>query len=150
MNRLAYAIAVILALFVPASAGGPFDAFKGSRAGGGSVTFVNGQTETVRCTRRGSPSGNSLSRTMRCASTSFKVDLSCNLTASGSHVSGSCNESNYGVGISLSGSMSGSTIHAHVRTDAGSSGTLTMPASGQLSLISADAKVAKRLVASLN
>ena len=144
-------LALATALFaLPALAGGPFDSFRGSRAGGGSLTFVNGQTETIRCTRRGSPNGNSLSLTMRCASASFKVDMSCNLTASDTHVSGSCHESNYGVGIRLNGSISGSTIHVRVATDAGSSGTLTMPARGGLALISANAKVARRLVANLD
>jgi hypothetical protein len=92
----------------------PFSALSGSWSGGGTIHKASGGTERIRCRATYSPSGNSLSLHMRCASDSYNVDLSASVTSSGGSLSGSWQEQNRGVGGPLSGSVSGggTTVHA--------------------------------------
>ena len=152
MTRVITAVLSACALFLmyyTAHAGGALDAFVGARSGNGEVFFSGGATEKMRCVRRGTLAGSTLTVHMRCASPSFKIDLHCTLNAVGEKLSGSCHEDNYGVAITVRGSVRAGTISASVQTDTGSTGRLIMPAIGSLSLVANDSKLATKFVANL-
>jgi hypothetical protein len=104
---LCLAISTTLLLF--ASVGhaetGPFAGLVGNWVGSGTISLGNGGRESIRCRARYSVSadGNGLQQSRRCASDSYRFDLSSNVTSQGGQLSGMWNESNH----NLSGTISG-------------------------------------------
>src|SRR5258708_18318306 len=81
----AFAVSVFL-LLIPSlsfAQAGPFDGLRGSWAGGGTISLSDGSTERIRC--RASyivaGSGSELRQSLRCASDSYKFDLSSNVVS---------------------------------------------------------------------
>jgi hypothetical protein len=115
-NSTALAIAASLLTFAPLSskaADGPLAQFAGTWSGNGKITVQNGTSERIRCRDTNTASGTSLTLTMRCASDSYKFDLSSEISADGGgSISGSWNETTRGVYGSLSGKIAGSNITA--------------------------------------
>jgi hypothetical protein len=92
-------------------AGGPFDAFGGSRSGSGSVTPVaTGTSERTRCSRTGTPNGTQLTLNISCKSKNAPIELSCTFSHTGGSVSGNCYESRNGASISFRGRLAGDSI----------------------------------------
>jgi hypothetical protein len=92
--------AFFLTLLLFASAGahadsGPFAGLAGSWSGAGTISLGNGTRESIRCRAQYSVSaeGNDLQQSLRCASDSYKFDLSSNVVAQGSQLSGNWTES---------------------------------------------------------
>ena len=86
----------------------------------------DGSKERIRCKAnyRGSGGGNQLALTLRCASDSYKFDLSSNVTSSGDRISGNWSEASRNVNGSLQGgrivrdTVSGSSeVHDIGRTE---------------------------------
>ena len=98
------------------AADGPLAHFAGNYSGNGKITVKDGTSERIRCRSTNSASGNGLSLSMRCASDSYTFNLGSEITADGSNVSGSWNETSRGVVGSLSGKISGSNITATATT----------------------------------
>ena len=120
--------AVALALTLPAAAAsGPFAEFSGSWSGNGTIRPQSGNTERIRCNGTySSRTANDLHVKLRCASDSYKFDLSGQITASGgSQISGQWNENSRGVGGSVTGTVQGERLLMHTET-AGFSADLTM------------------------
>ena len=75
------------ALMLSVSAGnaqsGPFAGFDGSWSGNGTVTLSDGTTERIRCRADYKVNGNGLGlkQNLRCASDSYKFDLSSDVTS---------------------------------------------------------------------
>src|SRR5678816_3143890 len=74
------------------AADNPFDNMRGNWTGGGTVTLSSGVQERVRCGASYQPSGPSVRMALRCASDSYKVELSTEITSSGGQLSGTWSE----------------------------------------------------------
>jgi hypothetical protein len=105
--------------------GGAFTSYAGNWSGTGSITIAGGNdgkggTERIRC--RGmytvSGGGNSLHQTLRCASDSYRFDLTSDVTANGNSISGRWGEESRGVNGTLQGQISGGDVTALVETNA--------------------------------
>jgi hypothetical protein len=103
----------------PLAAAGAFSRLTGSWSGSGTISIANGTNEQIRCRAgyRVDPTGAALQQTLRCASDSYRFDVSSNLVDSGGVVSGSWSESNHNVTGSFTGRVQGGAI----------SGTITGP-----------------------
>jgi hypothetical protein len=96
--------------------GGPFLGLSGHWSGAGTVTLANGSTERLRCKAAYTvnPTGKALQQTLRCASDSYRVEISSNVISEGGSLSGSWAESTRGVSGNISGRASGAEIVANV------------------------------------
>jgi len=76
----------------------------------------NGAAERIRCraTYAVSGAGRALQQTLRCASDSYRLEISSNVVSEGGALSGSWSEATRGVSGSISGRASGSQIVAYV------------------------------------
>lgn len=99
----------------PGSAG-PFLGMSGHWSGSGTVTMANGATERLHCRAAYAvnATGKALQQTLRCASDSYRLEISSNVIAEGGSVSGSWAEVTRGVSGNISGRASGAEIMAHV------------------------------------
>jgi hypothetical protein len=113
-----FAIAVLLTAQVQAEPGseGPFAGLSGHWSGGGTVTMANGATERLRCKAAYAvnATGNALQQTLRCASESYRVEISSNVVAKGGSLSGSWTETSRGLSGNISGRASDAEIVANV------------------------------------
>jgi hypothetical protein len=109
IRRLMLAAATLFAVSMSGSASyaqsGPFAGMAGNWSGGGTVTLDDGSSERIRCraTYSVGAGGTGLNQSLTCASDSYKFNLSSNVTAQGSQLSGSWSESSRGVNGSLEG-----------------------------------------------
>jgi hypothetical protein len=108
--------AVLAALVLSASAGHaqsrPFAGFDGAWSGQGTVSLSDGSTERLRC-RADYKIGNSglgLKQTLRCASDSYKFDLSSDVTSQGDRISGQWTETSRNIFGSLQGTAGSGKI----------------------------------------
>jgi len=110
---------------------GPLSVFSGVWSGNGTVALSDGSTERIRCraTYAVDGSGRALQQTLRCASDSYKFDLSSNVQSQGNRVSGSWSEASRNVVGSLQGTAGGGQIHVAVET-VGFSANLTLRTNG--------------------
>src|SRR5690349_6922082 len=82
------------ALMVSASVGhaqsGPFTGFSGAWSGNGTVALSDGTTERIRCKAdyKVDDTGLGLKQNLRCASDSYKFDLTSDVTSQGDRISG--------------------------------------------------------------
>ena len=95
---------------------GPFLGLSGSWSGAGTITMTNGATERIRCkaTYAANATGKAVQQTLRCASDSYRVEVSSNIISEGGSLSGSWAEAARGVSGSISGRVSGAGIVANV------------------------------------
>ena len=97
----------------------PFANFAGNWSGNGTISIADGGTERIRCrgTYTVDGGGNNLHQVLRCASDSYKFELTSDVAASGSNISGSWNEASRGVNGSIQGSIANGQINALVQTN---------------------------------
>jgi hypothetical protein len=113
------AVSAALALFVP-SAGkaepGPFSGLAGSWSGSGTVALAGGPRERIRCRAHYTVGGggNSLQQSLRCASDSYRFDLSSNVRAQGGQISGNWSESSRNIQGVLFGQAQPGRIYVNV------------------------------------
>ena len=95
---------------------GPFLGLSGHWSGAGTVTMTNGVTERIRCkaTYAVNATGKSVQQTLRCASDSYRVEISSNVISEGGSLSGSWAEATRRVSGNISGHASGAEIVANV------------------------------------
>lgn len=120
MKPLLFGIAAIAVGLVtlpcsPVQAAGPFAAFAGNFAGSGTITVRDGSRERIRCRGGNVESGNALRLGLRCASDSYRVELTSDIRYSGGSISGNWTETSRNVFGTLSGRLSGSTIQANAQ-----------------------------------
>jgi hypothetical protein len=121
MKRLAFGIAAIAAALVVlpcdlAQAAGPFSAFAGNFAGAGTITVKDGSRERIRCRSGNAESGNALKLGLRCASDSYRFELTSDITSNGGNISGNWSETSRNVFGTLSGRVSGNSIQANAQS----------------------------------
>jgi hypothetical protein len=113
------AAGVAAAMLLSASASyaeGPFAGFEGAWSGTGTVALSDGTKERIRCraTYKVGGSGNQLTQTLRCASDSYKFDLSADVTSNGDRISGNWSEASRNINGNLQGKAGGGNIEVFV------------------------------------
>jgi hypothetical protein len=95
---------------------GPFLGLSGHWSGAGTVTMTNGATERIHCkaTYAVNATGRAVQQTLRCASDSYRVEISSNVISEGGSLSGSWAEATRGVSGNISGRASRAEIVANV------------------------------------
>ena len=128
--------ASISLLTTPADAAGAFANFTGSWSGNGQMRLEGGRTEALRCKAyyTDKSGGTALGISLRCASSSNKVELRANLTASGSRVSGDWEERNFNVGGRANGTAGGSNISLAI--NGGLNGSMSVTTNGSRQSVS--------------
>ncbi len=93
-------------------AASPFVHFPGNWSGEGKLTLSSGTTERIRCRASYAVDGGgaSLRLQLRCASDSYKFDLSSTATYSGNEISGIWSEAGHNAAGQLTGTATGNKI----------------------------------------
>lgn len=119
---------------------GPFAGFDGSWSGTGTVSMSDGSSEKIRCRATYKVEGGSaLTQTLRCASDSYKFDLSSNVTSQGNNISGSWSEASRNVYGNLNGKAGGGQIDVFVEA-AGFAANITLTTRGNKQSVSISSK----------
>lgn len=112
-RRAVFTVATAIAISAAGSAsyaqsGGPFAGMAGFWSGGGTVQLDDGSTERIRCRASYAvgEGGSGLQQTLTCASDSYKFNLSSNLEARGSAVSGTWSEASRNINGTIEGRSS--------------------------------------------
>ena len=90
----------------------PFAGLGGNWAGNGKITVDNGTSERIRCRGTYKVEGKGLGLSLRCASDSYKFELSSDIASDGGNLSGSWNEASHGIFGSLAGRVTPGVIQA--------------------------------------
>jgi hypothetical protein len=100
---------------IQASAGHSWDCPDDGRALE-TITMADGSTESLRCKSANvvNANGRAIQQSLRCASDSYRLEISSNVVSNGGALSGSWAESTRGVSGNISGRASGSAIIANV------------------------------------
>jgi len=134
------------ALWISASAGnaqssGPFAGFDGVWSGTGTVALSDGTTERIRCKAdyKINGTGMGLKQTLRCASDSYKFDLSSDVTSNGDRISGNWSEASRNLFGNLQGTAGGGTIQVFVEAN-GFAANLTLRTNGNRQTVQISSK----------
>ncbi len=127
------------AVMVPARAAeGPFGGLAGSWTGTGTIAVSNGSNERIRCraTYSVTPSGEQLHQELRCASDSYKFDVTSNVLADESGaLSGTWTETTRQVTGAVSGRVTPGALNTSVKGPAFSA-TLAVQTKGDRQSVS--------------
>ncbi|WP_439922532.1 hypothetical protein [Nitrobacter sp. JJSN] len=109
----------------------PFAGFAGNWSGKGTVSLSDGSTENIRCraSYKVGDSGMALKQNLRCASDSYKFDLSSDVVSEGTHISGNWSEATRNLFGSVRGRAGGGEIEVFVEA-AGFAANLTLRTNG--------------------
>lgn len=101
--------ALMLSVSVSHAQSGPFAGFNGSWSGNGTVALSDGTTERIRCKASYNVNGTGLGlkQTLRCASDSYKFDLSTDVTSQGNRIYGNWSEASRNLFGNLQGTAGG-------------------------------------------
>jgi len=118
-KRAALALALMLSAisgYAQRAMESPFAHLSGYWSGAGTITMRDGATERLRCkaTYAVSPTGRALNQSLRCASDSYRLDISSNVTFEAGAISGTWSEMTRNASGSLSGRASSTEIRARV------------------------------------
>lgn len=123
------AFAMVTAMTTGAAQANPFSKLSGSWRGSGQVSPLGGQGERVRCRVGYSVSGASVTQSINCAGTDYRVNASGKLTYANGKVTGSWTESNYNVGGKVYGTAKPGQMYLRITGDA-FSGRMAIKAAG--------------------
>ena len=120
---------------------GPFAGFDGSWSGNGTVTLSDGSTERIRCRAdyKVDGSGTALKQNLRCASDSYKFDLSSNVRSEGDRIVGTWGEASRNIYGNLQGTAGGGQIDVFVEA-AGFAANLTLRTTGNRQTVQISSK----------
>ena len=95
----------------------PFSEMAGAWSGSGTISLADGSRERIRCRANYTMNGpNGLRQSLRCASDSYKFELTSDVVSDGERISGSWSETSRGVRGGLQGRVAGP--HMSVLADA--------------------------------
>ena len=140
-KRMVLSVGALAMMLMSATAShaqsGPFASFAGSWSGTGMVSLSDGSNERIRCraTYNVGGDGAGLQQTLRCASDSYRFDLSSDVVARGSNVSGNWSETSRNVNGTLEGKVTPGQIEVFVQA-AGFAANLTVRTSGNKQTVS--------------
>ncbi len=123
--------ALMLSVSASHAQSGPFVGFDGTWSGTGTVSLSDGSTERIRCKAdyKVNGGGLGLKQSLRCASDSYKFDLSSDVTTQGDKLSGDWSEASRNVFGSLQGTVGGGQIEVFVEAN-GFAANLTLRTNG--------------------
>lgn len=118
--RSAAAVAALLTAGAAQAEPAPFASYAGSWTGNGTITIAEGGTERIRCrgTYTVAGGGNNLHQVLRCASDSYRFELTSDVTARGTGLSGSWSEASRNVAGTIEGSIVNGQVNALVTANA--------------------------------
>jgi hypothetical protein len=119
----------------------PFAGFDGAWSGNGTVSLSDGTSERIRCRAeyKVDGTGMALKQTLRCASDSYKFDLSSDVKSEGDRVSGNWTETNRNIIGNLQGTAGGDKIDVAVEA-IGFSATLSLRTTGNKQTVQISSK----------
>ena len=115
-GKVLRAIGIAAALVLSVSAGHaqsrPFAGLDGAWSGSGTISLSDGSSERIRCRANYKVDGTGLSlkQTLRCASDSYKFDLSSDVTSQGDRISGNWTEASRNIVGNLQGTAGGGRV----------------------------------------
>ena len=120
---------------------GPFNGFNGAWSGNGTVALSDGTTERIRCKADYvvDGSGLGLKQTLKCASDSYKFDLTSDVRSQGDRISGSWSEASRNVFGNLQGTAGGGRIEVFVEAN-GFAANLTLQTTGNRQTVQISSK----------
>jgi hypothetical protein len=120
---------------------GPFSGLQGAWSGSGTVQVADGGSERIRCraTYTVASEGNNLQQVLRCASDSYRFDLSSDVTNRGGSLTGTWNEANRNINGGIEGRASNGQYNALVTAN-GFAAELSMVARGNKQIIAISSK----------
>lgn len=135
---------VALMLSVPAGqaqSGGPFAGFEGAWSGTGTVVLSDGTAERIRCKAdyKVDSGGLGLKQKLRCASDSYRFDLTSDVTSNGGRISGNWGEASRNIFGTLQGTAGGGQIEVFVEA-AGFAASLTLRTNGNRQTVQISSK----------
>ena len=143
--RTTKAAVIGTALLVSVAAGhaqsGPFVGLGGTWSGNGTVELSDGTTERIRCKAdyKVNDTGLNLKQSLRCASDSYKFDLSSDVTSQGERISGNWSESSRNVFGNLQGTAGGGRMEVFVEA-AGFAANLLVNTNGKKQTVQISSK----------
>jgi hypothetical protein len=119
----------------------PFAGFDGAWSGNGTVSLSDGTSERIRCRAeyKVDGTGMALKQSLRCASDSYKFDLSSDVKSEGDRVSGNWTETNRNIIGNLQGTAGGGKIDVAVEA-IGFSATLSLRTTGNKQTVQISSK----------
>ncbi len=125
------AAALLLSVSAGHAQSGPFAGFNGAWSGNGTVSLSDGTIERIRCKAdyKVDGTGLGLKQNLRCASDSYKFDLSSEVTSQGDRVSGNWSEASRNIFGNLQGTAGRGQIIVSVET-VGFAANLTLRTNG--------------------
>ena len=119
----------------------PFAGFAGNWAGTGTVSLSDGSKENIRCkaSYKVDGTGKALKQNLRCASDSYKFDLSSDVVSEGDEITGNWSEASRNVFGSVRGRAGGGEIQVFVEA-AGFAANLMLRANGNKQSVSITSK----------
>ena len=98
------------------AANSPFFGLSGYWSGGGTIAMTNGATERIRCkeTYAVNSTGRALNQSLRCASDSYRLEISSNVIFESGAISGTWSEATRNVSGTVSGRATSAEIQASV------------------------------------
>jgi hypothetical protein len=123
--------ALMLSLSTSHAQSGPFAGFNGAWSGNGTVALSDGTTERIRCKAdyKVDGTGLALKQNLRCASDSYRFDLTSDVTSQGDRIHGSWSEASRNIFGDLQGTAGGGQIDVFVEAN-GFAANLTLRTSG--------------------
>jgi hypothetical protein len=133
--------ALMLSASVSHAQSGPFTGFTGSWSGNGTVALSDGTTERIRCKASYNVNGTGLGlkQTLRCASDSYKFDLSTDVTSQGDRISGNWSEASRNIFGNLQGTAGGGQIEVFVEAS-GFAASVTLRTTGNKQTVQISSK----------
>ena len=120
---------------------GPFAGLGGTWSGNGTVELSDGTTERIRCRAdyKVNDTGLNLKQSLRCASDSYKFDLSSDVSSQGERISGNWSEASRNVFGNLQGTAGGGRIEVFVEA-AGFAANLLVNTNGKKQTVQINSK----------
>jgi len=112
----------------------PFANMAGAWSGSGKILIKDGGSESIRCRATYTVEGAGLNQVLRCASDSYRFDLTTNVPASGNTLSGIWSETSRNVNGTLGGKINGGEIDALVEAN-GFAASFSMRTNGNKQVI---------------
>jgi len=106
-----------------------FDSLLGTWIGSGEITLQGGQSENIKCNAYYAGGGSELRLAIRCASTSYKVEIRSELTRAGDKISGTWEERTYNAAGNATGRALGNQLSFSI-SNGGFSGSMSVLYSG--------------------